>query len=64
MFRLEYQDTDMISDYAYEPICWLIMNKVINGVDNEHISPKTTVTRAQLAVMVQKFVPLLEPIIE
>jgi hypothetical protein len=64
MFRLEYADTDMISDYAYEPICWLIMNNVINGVDNEHISPKSTVTRAQLAVMVQKFVPLLEPITE
>ena len=60
MFRLEYADTDMISDYAYEPICWLTMNKVISGVDSEHISPNTTVTRAQLAVIIQKFVLLLE----
>ena len=60
MFRLPYADIDMISDYAYEPICWLTMNKVISGMDNEHISPNTTVTRAQLAVMLQKFVPLLE----
>ena len=64
MFRLEYSDADSISNYAYEPICWLIMNNVINGVDNEHISPKTTVTRAQLAVIIQKFVPLLEPVTE
>jgi hypothetical protein len=59
MFRLEYADTNMISDYAYEPICWLTMNNVIKGIDNGYISPKTTVTRAQLAVMIQKFVPLL-----
>ena len=60
MFRLKYVDADTISDYAYEPICWLTMNKVMNGIDSKHISPKTTVTRAQLAVMVQKLVPLLE----
>ena len=60
MFRLEFADAESISEYAYEPICWLTMNKVISGVDSEHISPKTTVTRAQLAVMVQKFVSLLE----
>jgi hypothetical protein len=60
MFRLPYADIDMISDYAYEPICWLTMNKVINGVDSEHISPNATVTRAQLAVMLRKFIPLLE----
>lgn len=60
MFRLEYLDANTISEYAYEPICWLTMNKVMGGVDSENISPKTTVTRAQLAVMIQKFAPLLE----
>ena len=40
------------------------MNKVMTGVDSEHVSPNTTVTRAQLAVMVQKFATLLEATVE
>jgi len=55
-----FEDKANIDEYAYEPLCWLTMNKVLTGVDATHISPKTLTTRAQLAIIIQKFSTLME----
>ncbi len=55
MFLLNYEDRNQISEYAYEPLCWMTMKGVMNGVGNGRLDPKGTVTRAQLASVLQNY---------
>lgn len=54
-FRLEYSDADDISDYAYEAMCWMTMNGIIEGMGDGTASPKAKATRAQIAAMFMRF---------
>ena len=51
MFPLDVPDRADIAGYAYEPVCWLSMNGVLNGRADGRIDPKGTATRAEAAVL-------------
>lgn len=50
------QKQSVVSDYAYEAMCWLTMHGIITGDENNHPEPGATVTRAETAVIFQRFV--------
>ena len=49
-----YADSDQISSYAVKPMRWAVHNGLISGT-NEGLEPKSTLTRAQLAVIIKAF---------
>lgn len=49
-----YNDSNQISGYAFIPMKWAVLHKVISGT-NIGIEPKGTATRAQIAVMLKAF---------
>jgi|GEM_PF-1267145 len=57
-FRLDYTDAGQVREYAYEPLCWMTMKGVINGVSNHLLSPNGTATRAQVAAMLMRYCKL------
>ncbi|MBQ7566255.1 MAG: S-layer homology domain-containing protein, partial [Oscillospiraceae bacterium] len=57
-FLLDYPDRESVSDWAYEAMCWMTMNKVINGMGDGTLNPKGSATRAQVATMLMRFVEL------
>ena len=54
-FPLTFDDASEVSDWAYEAMCWMTMNGVINGVGDNKLSPKGSATRAQLATMLMRY---------
>ena len=59
-FPLDYPDASEVSDYAYEPLCWMTMNGIINGMSDGTLAPKDNATRAQIAAMFMRFVKAME----
>ena len=55
VFPLEYDDADSISEWAFEPVCWMIMNGIITGTDENLLLPKSGATRAQTASIIMRF---------
>ncbi len=53
-FRLDFPDADQISDWAYEAVCWMVMNGIMNGMDGL-LNPQGYSTRAQIATMVYRY---------
>lgn len=58
MFLLRYEDAAQISDWAYEPLCWMTMNGVISGKDNNLLDPAGFASRAETAQMLMKYLEL------
>ena len=58
-FHLDYPDAEEISEYAYEPLCWMTMQSVIQGTDGGRLAPKDNATRAQIATMFLRFAALM-----
>lgn len=54
MLLLDVADRDAISEYAYEPACWLYMNKVMTGKPGNLFDPRGSVTRAELATTLMR----------
>lgn len=59
MFLLDYTDRENISDYAYEPLCWMTMNNVISGMEDGTLNPQGTAARAQVASILMNFTKAL-----
>lgn len=58
MFLLDYPDREEVSEWAYEAVCWMTMNGIINGIpegDTTKICPAGTATRAQVAQTLMNF---------
>lgn len=55
LFPFDFSDVDTISEYAYEPMCWMAVNGIINGMDDGTLSPRNNATRAQIAAMFMRF---------
>lgn len=51
----DFTDTDKISPYALDAVKWANAAKLINGISETSISPKTTATRAQVAEILMRF---------
>ena len=58
MFLLRYEDAAQISDWAYEPLCWMTMNGVISGKDNNLLDPAGFASRAETAQILMKYLEL------
>ena len=54
-FRLDFDDADEVSDWAYEAMCWMVMEGVIQGMGNNKLAPKSNATRAQVAAMLMRY---------
>ena len=54
-FPLNYPDAGDVSDWAYEAMCWMTMNGIIQGMDDGTLDPGANATRAQIATMFQRF---------
>ena len=54
-FFLNFPDAAEVSEYAYEPFCWMTMKGIINGMDDGTLAPNANVTRAQIAAMLRRF---------
>ena len=54
-FQLDFPDAADVADYAFEAMCWMTMNEVIQGSDGGKLAPKSNATRAQIATMFQRF---------
>ena len=48
----EFDDDELISDYAKEAVYALKNAKIINGTDLRHFSPKESATRAEAAKII------------
>ena len=58
-FQLDYPDADQVGEYAYEALCWMTMNEIIGGTAQGTLNPGGTATRAQLAVILDRFCGVL-----
>ena len=54
-FRLDFSDVAGLSDYAYEPMCWCVMNGIISGNGDGTLNPDGYAQRAHAAQMLMKF---------
>ena len=54
-FPLDYPDAADVSEYAYEPLCWMTMHGIITGMDDGSLAPKDNATRAQIAAIFMRF---------
>ena len=52
---LSYEDAFSVSDYAYAALQWACGAGIINGDDNGYLNPGASATRAEVAVMLQRF---------
>ena len=51
----KYTDADQISDWAVIPFKWAIRRGMITGTSETTLSPKSTATRGQTAVIIDKY---------
>ena len=54
-FPLDFPDAFDVSEYAYEPLCFMTMKGIITGMDDGTLAPKANATRAQIAAIFKRF---------
>ena len=59
-FLLDAVDRDEIEEYAYEPVCWFVMNNVYSTDKNNKINPTNEVTRIETIQIFRKISDLLK----
>ena len=55
----QFADEDTVSDWAKEAMTWAVDAGIINGLSDKTLNPSGTTTRAQAAVMLQRFVEFI-----
>jgi len=55
MFLLDYADRENISEYAYEALCWMTMNGIMEGRGERILDPTGNATRCEAAVVLMRF---------
>lgn len=56
-----FKDISDVSIYAKDAVNWAISNKYITGLENNMLMPKGSITRAQVAAILQRFCTDNEP---
>ncbi len=51
-----YKDVDSVSDWAYEAMSFCVSKGLIQGTSHDTLSPRTLLTRAQMAVLVKNII--------
>ncbi|MBE7003325.1 MAG: hypothetical protein E7425_03445, partial [Ruminococcaceae bacterium] len=59
MFLLDYSDASSVSSWADEAMHWMVMKGIVNGMDGK-LNPQGTLTRAQAATMLMRFLELMK----
>ncbi|MBR4720251.1 MAG: S-layer homology domain-containing protein [Clostridia bacterium] len=54
-FPLNFKDAADVSEYAYEPLCWMTMNGIVSGMEDGTLAPGANATRAQIATLFRRF---------
>lgn len=57
---LRFADTGDVADWAKEPMTWAVSAGVLQGTSADTLSPQLTATRAEVAVMLDRFIALLK----
>lgn len=52
----DFTDGDKVSDFALEGMEWAVNMGMITGTDEDHLTPQGTATRAQVSVILQRFI--------
>ena len=50
-----FTDTNLVSDWALDALCWANKTELIKGTSETTLSPKATATRAQVAAILMRF---------
>lgn len=53
-FEPNFTDFDHVADWAYEAVCWMTMNGILQGTENHMLLPQETATRAQVATILMR----------
>lgn len=53
---INFNDENYISEWAYEAMSWAIENGIIAGKENRLIDPKGKSTRAEVAIILERFI--------
>lgn len=51
-----FTDTEQISGYAQEAMCWAVESGIINGLGGGQLAPQGQATRAQVAQMLKNYI--------
>ncbi|UKI37414.1 MAG: S-layer homology domain-containing protein [Clostridiales bacterium] len=54
--RLDYADTDKISDYALEAVMYCKLKGIMMGDENNFFSPQNNTTRAETSAVLQRYI--------
>lgn len=55
MFRMDFADLADVSDWAYEAMCWMNMNGIVNGKPGNVLDPRGNAARAEAATMLYRY---------
>lgn len=55
-----FSDLDQVSDWAQKGVNWALDKKLLSGVGDNRLAPGGTATRAQLAVILQRYLKAME----
>jgi hypothetical protein len=53
-YEPDFSDFDRVADWAYEAVCWMTMNGILQGSENHLLLPQETATRAQVATILMR----------
>ena len=56
----QYSDYRQVADYAADGFAWAVSNKVVSGTSSTTLSPRGTATRAQVAVILVRYLENVE----
>lgn len=54
-----FSDHEKVNDYAAEALSWAVENGLVSGMGDGTLNPQGNATRAQLAVILQRFINVL-----
>ncbi len=57
--QLHFYDADAVSGYAQEAMCWAVENDILSGCADGSLAPGSKATRAQVAVILRRYIELL-----
>jgi hypothetical protein len=60
----QYQDAGKVSDYAQPAMEWAVSIGLIGGRTLDTLAPQDTATRAEVSVMLERFITMFQPVVE
>ena len=55
-----FTDRDDVTEYAFPAFCWAVSNGIVSGTSTTTLSPRGTATRAQVAVIMIRYIEKYE----